>query len=165
MTAAETETPNAIAAASAVDSLRKRADFLRVQGSRHRFSRPAFLLTCLPLPSLGTQAAVGYTVTKKLGNAVVRNRIKRRLRAIAVPLLQAHAQAGFAYVWIARNAAEAMDFTALESDMRWAMRKLHAQIAVDPAPMDGGGQLRGRGSKKHKPLKPKASAVPAEPQA
>lgn len=154
MTVSPPDSPSPVTAnAASVDSLRKRRDFLQVQGSRHRFSRPAFLLTLLAMPALGAQAAVGFTVTRKLGNAVQRNRCKRRLRAIAIPLLAEQGLAGHAYVWIARNGLEAMDFEVLQGEMRWAVRKLHAMLAADPTPQDGGGQLRGRGSKKHKPKK------------
>ena len=111
-----------------VASLRKRAHFLKVQGSRHRFSRPAFLLTCLPLDILGQDVAVGYTVTKKIGNAVVRNRTKRRLRAVATPMLQESATPGHAYVWIARAPILDMPHETLVSEMRWALRKIEEML-------------------------------------
>ena len=113
-----------------LDSLRKRADFLRVQASPHRFSRPAFLLTCLPLPAIAEgEVCVGYTATKKLGNAVIRNRIKRRLRAASRPLLAAQGQGGCAYVWIARKPAETMDHAEMAAEMAWALKRAHGFLA------------------------------------
>lgn len=123
-----------------VVTLRRRADFLKVQGSTARYSRPAFLLTCHPLPPheshpAGPLCFVGYTATKKLGNAVVRNRVKRRLRAAAVPLLTALGKSGLAYVWIARDAAETMDFAEMEADMRRAAERVHTMpFGTQPRP-------------------------------
>ncbi len=113
-----------------ITTLTRRADFVKVQGSTASFSRPAFLLTCHPIVPHeshppGPVAFVGYTATKKLGNAVLRNRVKRRLRAAAVPLLSALAQPGLAYVWIARDALADTEYAVLEKDMRWAIERVH----------------------------------------
>ncbi|MBC8037073.1 MAG: ribonuclease P protein component [Rhizobiales bacterium] len=68
---------------------------------------------------------VGFTVTKKQGNAVVRNRIKRRLREIARLHLDGQARAGFDYVLIGRAPAVARGFSDLEQDLNSALKRLH----------------------------------------
>ena len=65
---------------------------------------------------------VGYTVTKKLGGAVARNRIKRRLRAAARAVVPDHAAPGHDYVLIARPGAEARAWPALLDDLRRALK-------------------------------------------
>lgn len=81
-----------------ITTLKKRADFLRLNRGR-KFVADHFILRYAA--GEGAQTRVGYTVTTKCGNAVVRNRIKRRLRA----LVREHrelALAGTDYVFIAR---------------------------------------------------------------
>ncbi|MEM8761702.1 MAG: ribonuclease P protein component [Pseudomonadota bacterium] len=70
---------------------------------------------------------VGYTCSKKVGNAVARNRAKRRLRAAALELLPSLARPGWDYVLIGRAGATAdRSFEALVGDLRDALAKVHA---------------------------------------
>ena len=70
-------------------------------------------------------ARIGFTVTKKLGNAVTRNRIKRRLRAAAGAALAGLARAGHDYVLIGRDATATRDFAALKNDLTSALKRFH----------------------------------------
>ena len=66
-----------------IDTLKKRAEFLRLRGGA-RWATPSCVVETKPAADPGATARgprFGFTVTKKLGNAVVRNRIRRRLRA------------------------------------------------------------------------------------
>ena len=67
---------------------------------------------------------VGFTATKKIGNAVVRNRAKRRLRELARALLPSLGTAGFDYVFIARQGTDSREFSGLVDDTRKALIKL-----------------------------------------
>lgn len=69
-------------------------------------------------------AEIGFTATKKLGNAVVRNRCKRRLRAICDTVLDQFEIKGHKLVLIARTDAMTRDITQLNKDLGWALRKL-----------------------------------------
>jgi ribonuclease P protein component len=100
------------------DTLRHRADFLRLQQQGLKWVTPAFVVYAKPFES--TRPQVGFTVTKKLGGAVTRNRIRRRLRAVVdkadLPAWQ--------IVLIAREDAEENDFNKLQRDLQWAVGKL-----------------------------------------
>ncbi len=98
-------------------SLRPRAEFLNVQNNGKKWVTPAFLFFYLPDSA---PARVGFTATKKLGGAVVRNRIRRRLRAAA----DLFAPETGKMVFIARPQALTHDLDSLVKDMRWAMRKV-----------------------------------------
>ncbi len=74
----------------------------------------------------GKAPRVGFTCTKKLGNAVTRNRIKRRLREAARLCFDPIAQTGHDYVLIGRASAEKRDFEALKKDLISALSKLHS---------------------------------------
>lgn len=71
-------------------------------------------------------ARVGFTVTKKIGKAVLRNRIRRRLREAARRVFPELATPGFDYVFIARPAAESRDFALLLDDMKRGLLRLAA---------------------------------------
>lgn len=69
---------------------------------------------------------VGFTCTKKLGNAVTRNRIRRRIKEAARLVLPGIARPGFDYVLIGREASQTRAFEALQKDIISAVSKLHA---------------------------------------
>ncbi|CUH78794.1 ribonuclease P protein component [Tropicibacter naphthalenivorans] len=74
-----------------------------------------------------TGVRVGFTCSKKVGNAVARNRAKRRLREIARLVLPELGQDGFDYVLIGRaEQTAARDFIAMQDDLRRALRKAHS---------------------------------------
>ena len=75
---------------------------------------------------------IGFTVTKKIGNAVVRNRCKRRLRALAREVLPTRGLAGADHVLIGRSDVVDRDFAALRADLERALAKL----ASAPSPRD-----------------------------
>lgn len=102
----------------------KRADFLAAARAR-RQAMPAFLLQARPRDDDGP-ARIGFTCSKKVGNAVARNRAKRRLREVARLGMPATAQAGWDYVLVGRPVATAsLDFEQLCQDFARAMRKVH----------------------------------------
>ncbi|MFS8035911.1 ribonuclease P protein component [Xanthobacter sp. AM11] len=107
-----------------MDRLRKRRDFLAAARAE-RAGVAAFLMQGR---DRGDQGAVriGLTVTKKTGNAVVRNRIRRRLREAVRRVLPQDGRPGYDYVLVAREAALHMPFDGLVDDLARAVRKLHA---------------------------------------
>ena len=68
---------------------------------------------------------VGFTATKKIGNAVVRNRVKRRLREVARQVLKASARPGHDYVLIGRAGTGKKPFASLIDDLNSALQRLH----------------------------------------
>lgn len=66
---------------------------------------------------------VGYTVTKKIGNAVTRNRLKRRLRALARTVLPSQGIAGADHVFIGRSGGLTREFAALCVDLSAALQR------------------------------------------
>lgn len=69
---------------------------------------------------------VGFTVTRKVGNAVVRNRARRRLRAAAQDAICEHGRPGHDYVLIGRQATVTRSYGNLVADLRSALSRLHA---------------------------------------
>ena len=78
----------------------------------------------------GAAARVGFTATRKLGNAVVRNRVKRRLREVARRDLARRARPGCDYVLIGRPASATRPFADLEHDLNSALNRLHRRLPV-----------------------------------
>lgn len=85
---------------------------------------PGFVLLVRPRDDGDVAMRVGFTVTKKIGNAVVRNRMKRRLRALARALLPVGGVAGADHVLIGRAGGIERDFGSLRAELGKALRKL-----------------------------------------
>ena len=104
--------------------LTKRTDFLAAARAR-RVSTPAFTLQWRTREDEGGKR-VGFTCSKKVGNAVARNRAKRRLREAARLVLPQNGCDGVDYVLIGRkDSTAARDFDALCDDLRAALGKAH----------------------------------------
>lgn len=110
-------------ASPALAVLTKRADFLAANRGL-RVARPGFVL--LARPNGGGQMRFGITVTKKIGNAVVRNRMKRRFRALLRELLPEHGLAGSDHVLIGREGGIERDFAKLREELVAALTRAAA---------------------------------------
>jgi ribonuclease P protein component len=111
-----------------VDHLKKRADFLRAARGIRRVEGAITLETCLTPEALPGRLRVGFTASKKIGNAVARNRAKRRLRAAASQLLPLLGRPGHDYVLVARGTTVARPFPALLSDITTALKAAHRKL-------------------------------------
>jgi ribonuclease P protein component len=103
------------------ERLKRRADFKAVAGGR-RVARPGFVLQARKTESeAGGEKPrgprFGFTVTKKTGNAVVRNRIRRRLREAVRTMDNSGAEPGTDYVLVGRRAALTLQFERLVTDL------------------------------------------------
>jgi len=112
-------------AGRAVGRLKRRAEFLRAVAARRKWVADGLILQAVASePGLDGMARIGFTVTKKLGNAVVRNRARRRLKAAAGRVMPMHAQGGHDYVLIGRPATRERPFPALVADLELALKRL-----------------------------------------
>ncbi len=109
--------------------LKRRAEFLRVAAKGRRAATHGLVLQALSRDDQ-VSARIGFTVTKKIGNAVVRNRTRRRLKeAVRLELTQ-HTAAGVDLVLIGREGTRQRDFPGLRDDLRRALRKVGVAVAV-----------------------------------
>jgi ribonuclease P protein component len=102
------------------DTFEQRADFLRLAAKGRKFARPGFVLQALKgEPSLPLR--VGYTATKKIGNAVARNRARRRLKEAARLTLADMNLSGVEFVFICRQETATIPFATLQSGLKSAL--------------------------------------------
>lgn len=99
-----------------------RRDFLAANAGR-RAPTPGFVLLVRDRQDADPQMRAGFTVTKKIGNSVVRNRLKRRLRALVRQVLPEAGIPGADHVLIGRDAGLTRDFAALDGDLRKALAR------------------------------------------
>ena len=85
---------------------------------------PGFVLLVRPRNDGDAVIGVGFTVTRKIGGAVVRNRMKRRFRALARDLLPRFGVAGADHVLIGRAGGVERDFATLADELRRALGKI-----------------------------------------
>ena len=99
---------------------------MRIAASRQKAVTPGVILQAAARPpSVAADGLrVGFTASRKVGNAVVRNRAKRRLRAAAVQILAGEGKPGTDYVLIARSTTAERPFAALLSDLAAALRRV-----------------------------------------
>jgi len=95
---------------------------------------PGFVLQVAPAPAdvHGPEIRVGFTASRKVGNAVTRNRARRRLREVARLVIPAQARSDLDYVLVARQAAVGRDFAALQRELREALKRLRALAVATP---------------------------------
>lgn len=118
-----TESSVARPAVSKPAVLTRRADFLAANRGL-RVSRPGFVL--LARPNEGAGLRFGITVTKRIGNAVVRNRMKRRFRALLREVLPAHGLPDTDHVLIGRDTGVERDFGKLREELLAALGRAAA---------------------------------------
>ena len=106
----------------APERLKRRPEFRLVAAKGRKAPMPGLVLQAMPRPDDGA-ARIGFTVTKKVGNAVIRNRTRRRLKEAARLFLAAHPVAGVDLVLIGRDGTRKRDFRALQDDFRRALAK------------------------------------------
>jgi ribonuclease P protein component len=104
-------------------TLSVRRDFLAANTGK-RAPMPGFVLLMRQRDDGDPSMRIGYTVTKKIGNAVIRNRMKRRLRALARELLPESGVRGADHVLIGRNGGIERDFAQLRADLAKALAKV-----------------------------------------
>ncbi len=118
------------------ERLLARADFLSAAKGRRRHGS-AFVLQYIERSAASADVIqaprVGFTVTKKVGNAVVRNRIRRRLRAAVTAVGGLPFRAGHDYVLVARLGALTMPFVDLQRDLAHALESKPARASQGPA--------------------------------
>jgi ribonuclease P protein component len=132
----------------AIATLKRRSEFLRIRGGR-RWSSPAFVIEMKAREAgkdaesaaasdtgagSASPARFGFTATKKLGNAVVRNRIRRRLKEAVRIVAPGRAKDGCDYVVVARDAAASQPFADMERDLIAALGRLDRPSSNDRRP-------------------------------
>jgi ribonuclease P protein component len=100
----------------------RRSEFLAANAGK-RVPMPGFVLLVRARADGEAAIGVGFTVTRKIGNAVVRNRMKRRFRALAREILPEAGISGADHVLIGRSGALERDYCQLGSELRKALAK------------------------------------------
>lgn len=114
-----------------IEVIRKRPDFLRANRGK-RFVTPSFVLLAYKRqdghPVAADSIRYGITVTKKIGNAVARNRMKRRVRALIAETLSQHGLCGVDHIFIGRKQDAERPFSALKTDLERGLRHLAKKL-------------------------------------
>ena len=132
--------------AGGIGGLKRRAEFVRLTRNGRRQATKSLVLQTLPTPRSAPSgsddtapARVGFTVSKRVGNAVARNRLKRRLRAAVNLVFPGCAAPGHDYVIVGRRAGLERPFPGLIDDLSHALRKTGCWRTDDSPPGTGPG--------------------------
>lgn len=126
-----------------IGRLKRRAEFLHVAAARKKWAAPGLILQVCPTPPLSTSDAaatpspaglrVGFTASRKVGNAVKRNRARRRLKAVVGEILPKHGMPGYDLVVIARPATVDRPYRELVSDFTAALKRMRVYAEAERA--------------------------------
>ena len=110
-----------------IKSLKKRKEFLKVAKGYKRRTKGFMIQGMLrETDKLDSTIRIGVTCSKKLGNAVTRNRAKRRLRHLAQKTLPHCGEPGWDYVLIGfKDTTVSLNFDQMNKDLEWALNKMH----------------------------------------
>jgi ribonuclease P protein component len=120
---------------SSVGRLKRRADFLRVAAVRRKWAAPGLILQvavqpepaeAIPPESIPESIRVGFTASRKVGNAVKRNRARRRLKALVREMIATGTNPGLDLVLIARPATVDRPFDELRRDLQLSLQRTKA---------------------------------------
>jgi len=109
-----------------MERLKRRVDFRAAAGAM-RAPAAAFLVQARCRAEDGA-ARVGFTVSRQVGNAVERNRVRRRLREVVRAAAAETLQAGHDYVLVGRRAALRRPFEQMKRDFTAAVRRIHDSV-------------------------------------
>lgn len=133
-TASDTAAPAAVSVCPKLVKMTRRREFLAAARAR-RQSTPSMMVQARNRRDDDAAIRVGFTCSKKVGNAVARNRAKRRLRAAARLILPQHGHPGWDYVLIGRaDVTATRAFDLMTADLIAALARLHAGRPVDGKP-------------------------------
>lgn len=114
--------------------LKKRKDFVRVASKGLKAVTSGLILqAALSLSEQENSCHIGYTATKRLGKAHIRNRTKRRLRAAVREVFPQAALSGVDYVLIGRYNTATCDFQKLKANMQNALEQINIQLKTKKA--------------------------------
>lgn len=128
---------------SGIGRITARPDYMAIAGSGRKWITPSFVLQALPGDDKHA-ARVGFTVSKKVGNAVKRSRARRRLKEAARTSFPQNAPDGWAFVLVGRATAIEYPFEKMCADMRWALAKLSANADLKTSGTHGKKARRSR---------------------
>ena len=114
----------------AVDRLHRSAEFIRLQRSGMRFQSRHFVLYAGTLETEPERSRLGVTVSRRIGNAVVRNRVKRRVREIFRGRIRDTLKPGTSLVVIATAGAGSLATASIADELVTGARNLSARISV-----------------------------------
>ena len=117
----------------ASDRLHRSAEFIRLQRSGLRFQSPHFVLYAGTLENEPERSRLGVTVSRRIGNAVIRNRVKRRVREIFRGRIRDTLAKGTSLVVIARAGAGSLATASITDELVTAARNLSARISAKGA--------------------------------
>ena len=127
------------------DRLRQSGEFLHLQRRGARYQAGHFVLYGLRGAN-DERSRLGITVSRRVGNAVVRNRLKRRVRECYRLKLRAMLPAGVAMVVIARKGAGELKWAAIDTELLACVANLGRKLDSNPKPCPG--TARGRAESK-----------------
>lgn len=114
-----------------VETLKKRKDFLRVAKGFKVVTSSIILQAALSLCAEETAPKVGYTTSKKIGKATVRNRARRRMRVLVREFFPKLALNNIEYVLIGRHNTAECSFEILQRDIKYALKHIAQELNQD----------------------------------